>query len=84
MKSISKKTSDRVCNHMNSDHLESVHNYLKHYCKVNNFGYAKMEEITSKSIKIKYDDKIASIDFEKEISEEDIHDTLVKMARDIK
>tara|TARA_B100000963_G_scaffold313968_1_gene292232 strand:+ start:303 stop:434 length:132 start_codon:yes stop_codon:yes gene_type:complete len=43
-----------------------------------------MDEITSKSLKIKYDDKIACIDFEKEISEEDIHDTLVKMARQIK
>jgi len=83
MNSISKKTSDRVCDHMNSDHLESVHNYLRHYCKVNKFRYAKMEEITSKSIKIKYDDKIAYIDFEKEISENDIHDTLVKMARQI-
>ena len=84
MKSISKKTSERVCNHMNNDHLESVHNYLKHFCKVNNFKYARMEEITSKSLKIKYDDKIACIDFEKEISEEDIHDTLVKMANQIK
>ena len=84
MVTISKKTSDRVCNHMNSDHLESVHNYLRHYCKVNNFSHAKMEEITSKSLKIKYDNKIAIIDFEKEITEEDIHDTLVKMAKQIK
>ena len=84
MKSISKKTSDRVCNHMNSDHLESVHNYLKHYCNVNNFKSAAMQEITSNSMKIKYDDKVASIDFENEISEEDIHDILVKMAREIK
>jgi len=43
-----------------------------------------MEEITSKSLKIKYDNKVAIIDFEKEISEEDIHDTLVKMAKQIK
>tara|TARA_Y100000589_G_C27087121_1_gene602246 strand:- start:705 stop:836 length:132 start_codon:yes stop_codon:yes gene_type:complete len=43
-----------------------------------------MEEITSKFIKIKYDDKFAQINFEKEIAEEDLHDTLVKMARKIK
>ena len=84
MNSISKEVSDRVCNHMNSDHLESVHNYLRHYCKINNFINAKMEEITSKSIKIEYDDKVAYIDFEREISEEDIHNTLVKMAKQIK
>ena len=83
MNLISKKTSDRVCNHMNSDHLESVHNYLRHYCKINNFTHAKMEEITSKSIKIKYDDKFANINLEEEISEENIHDTLVKMAKEI-
>tara|TARA_Y100000589_G_scaffold292775_1_gene297156 strand:- start:239 stop:493 length:255 start_codon:yes stop_codon:yes gene_type:complete len=84
MNTISKKTSERVCNHMNSDHLESVHNYLRHYCNINEFKYAKLEEITSKSLRIKYDDKIANIDFDKEISEEDIHDTLVKMARQLK
>ena len=84
MKSVSKKTSDRVCNHMNNDHLESVHNYLRHFCKANDFKQARMEEITSKSLKIKYDDNVAIIDFEKEISEEDIHDTLVKMAKQIK
>ncbi len=81
MNLISKKTSKRVCNHMNSDHLESVHNYLKHYCNINNFKSAMMKEITSKYIRIEYDDKVATIDFEKEISEEEIHDTLVKMAR---
>ena len=84
MGSISKKTSDRVCNHMNNDHLESIHNYLRHYCNITVFKNARMEEITSKSIKIKYDDNIASINFEKEISEEDIHDTLVKMDKQIK
>ena len=84
MNLISKKTSDRVCNHMNSDHIESVHNYLRYYCKINDFKKANMEEITSKSLKIKYDGKVASINFENEISEEDIHDTLVKMARQIK
>jgi len=69
---------------MNNDHLESIHNYLRHYCNISEFKNAKMEEITSKNIKIKYDDKVVSIAFEKEISEEDIHDTLVKMAKQIK
>ena len=84
MNSISKKTSERVCNHMNRDHLDSVHNYLKYYCNIKDFNSASMEEITSKFVKIKYDDKFANIDFEKEISEEEIHDTLVKLAKNIK
>ena len=48
-------------------------------CKV-----AKMIEIQSKCMKIMYDNKIATIDFQKEISEEEIHDTLVSMAKAIK
>ena len=28
MKIISKETSKRVCDHMNNDHIDSVHKYL--------------------------------------------------------
>ena len=50
MKIISAKTSERVCKHMNNDHVESVHKYLKYYGK---------------------------------ISEDEIHETLVSMIREI-
>ena len=83
MKRISSKTSKRVCDHMNNDHLESVHKYLKHYGKVSNFNQAYMEEINNKFIRIKYDGKSAIINFKNEISEEEIHSTLVTMIRDI-
>ncbi len=84
MNSISKQTSKRVCDHMNKDHIDSVHIYLKYYAKIDNFKVAKMTEINSTSIKINYDDKIAVINFQKEITEEEIHDTLVSMIKDIK
>ena len=42
-----------------------------------------MEEISSKFIKIKYDGNYAIINFKTEISEEEIHSTLVKMIREI-
>ena len=83
MKVISQKTSRRVCDHMNKDHLDSVYKYLKFYGKIHNFKTAEMEEITNKFIKVKYDDKIFKLNFEEEISEEDIHDTLVKMLKGI-
>ena len=83
MKKISSKTSKRVCDHMNSDHLESVHKYLKHYGKISNFKQAYMEEITNKCMKIKYDGNLAKINFKNEISEEEIHSTLVSMIKDI-
>ena len=83
MKIISSTTSKRVCDHMNKDHLESVHKYLRHYANISEFNDACMEEINNKYIKIKYDEKFAIINFKNEISEEDIHETLVKMAKDL-
>ena len=83
MKTISLNTSKRVCNHMNKDHIASVHKYLRHYGKIFKFKEAYMEEINSKFMKIKYDDKYAIINFKTEISEEEIHSTLVSMLRDI-
>ena len=80
---ISSNTSKRVCNHMNKDHIASVHKYLKHYGKIFEFKEAYMEEINSKFMKIKYDDNYAIINFKTEISEEEIHSTLVSMLRDI-
>ena len=83
MKFISEKTSKRVCDHMNIDHIDSVHKYLKYYANIKQFKEAKMEEINSTSMKIKYDNKIAVITFKEEISEEDIHKTLVFMIKNI-
>ena len=83
MKIISSKTSDRVCKHMNEDHLESVHKYLKHYGNISEFNEAYLEEINNKSMKISYDGKIAIINFKNQISEEEIHSTLVSMIREI-
>ena len=42
-----------------------------------------MEEISNNFIKIRYDGKVAIINFKKEISEEEIHSTLVSMIKDI-
>ena len=47
MKIISKETSKRVCDHMNKDHIDSVHKYLIHYGKISTFENAYMEEINN-------------------------------------
>ena len=83
MKKISLKTSKRVCKHMNKDHIDSVHKYLVHYGKISGFKEAYLEEISNRYMKIKYDGKSAIINFKNEISEEDIHSTLVSMANEI-
>ena len=51
MKIISKETSKRVCDHMNNDHIDSVHKYLIHYGKITRFENAYMEEINNSYIK---------------------------------
>ena len=84
MKVISSKTSKRVCKHMNNDHIDSVHKYLIHYGKISDFKEAYLEEISSQYMKINYDGKSIFINFKREISEEEIHTTLVSMIREIK
>ena len=84
MKIISSETSKRVCKHMNKDHIDSVHKYLIHYGNISDFKKAYLEEISSQYMKINYDGKFAIINFKKEISEEEIHATLVSMLREIK
>ena len=84
MKIISSKTSQRVCKHMNKDHIDSVHKYLKHYGKISEFKEAYLEKISSKYMKIQYDGKSKMINFKNEISEDEIHETLVSMIKVIK
>ena len=83
MKIISSKTSKRVCNHMNKDHIDTVHKYLVHYGKISKFKEAYLEEISSQFMKIKYDGKSIIINFKNEISEDEIHSTLISMIREI-
>ena len=84
MKIISKETSQRVCNHMNNDHIDSVYKYLIHYGKISRFENAYMEDISNSYIKINYDGQSAIINFKNEISEEEIHSTLISMIKEIK
>ena len=63
--------------------MDSIHKYLKFYAKIEQFKDAKMEEINSTSMKIKYDNKLAEIKFKEEISEDEIHKTLVSMIKNI-
>ena len=83
MKIISSKTSKRICRHMNKDHIDSVHKYLIHYGKISYFKKAYLEEISNQFMKINYDGNSVTINFKNEISEEEIHSTLISMIREI-
>ena len=73
MKIISKETSKRVCDHMNNDHIDSVHKYLIHYGEISLFENAYMEEISNSYIKINYDGHSAIINFKKPNTEEKLY-----------
>tara|TARA_Y100000746_G_C15172379_1_gene313728 strand:+ start:146 stop:400 length:255 start_codon:yes stop_codon:yes gene_type:complete len=83
MKKISSEISERVCKHMNKDHIESVHKYLRYYGNISEFQEAYLVKISSRFMKIKYDNNFETIYFKNEISEEEIHETLVSMIREI-
>tara|TARA_Y100000991_G_C21892762_1_gene314529 strand:+ start:227 stop:436 length:210 start_codon:yes stop_codon:yes gene_type:complete len=68
---------------MNKDHIDTVHKYLVHYGKISKFKEAYLEEISSQFMKIKYDGKSIIINFKNEISEDEIHSTLVSMIKEI-
>ena len=68
---------------MNKDHIDSVHKYLIHYGKISYFKKAYLEEISNQFMKINYDGNSVTINFKNEISEEEIHSTLISMIREI-
>ena len=52
---IREETSKRICNHMNKDHMDAIHGYLKNYTDIKDFQEVELCEITSTCMKIKYD-----------------------------
>ena len=83
------RSIDNPLNFINSNILgtynliESVRKYLKHYGQISKFNEAYMDKINNKYMKINYDGKSKIIYFKNEISEEEIHSTLVNMIREI-
>ena len=81
---ITKVSSQRICNHMNKDHLEAVHAYAKYYGKIENFRSAEMISLSPELIKLKIDDQTIDIEFDHILQDcSDAHQTLVKMIKAI-
>ncbi len=81
---ITKKSSTRICNHMNKDHENAVNAYAKHYGKVKTFKSAKMIRLTKESIQLKVDDQTLEIKFDHILEDcSDAHQTLIRMIKAI-
>ena len=80
---ITKEVSDRICNHMNRDHSESVLKYVNYYAGIDSPKVAKMVEISSREMSIDVDGEIVKISFDHYLLDsKDAHMTLVKMIRE--
>ena len=80
--SITLETSNRICNHMNKDHKDSLLKYAIEYGEVSNPINIEMLAINSLGMKLNVDGKILQINFDHNlIDSKDAHRTLVEMAK---
>ncbi len=81
---ITKAVSNRICNHMNRDHNDSIIKYVIHYAEIKEPKVVKMLEINSNYMTIEVDGEGINIPFEHTLLDsKDAHITLVKMLKDI-
>ena len=83
-KAITSEVSDRICRHMNADHIEAVFSYAKHYAGIGHPNKVKMVKITQKAMHLIVDNSPVKISFDHLLKDSvDAHQTLVKMIKDI-
>ncbi|MCU0567792.1 MAG: DUF2470 domain-containing protein [Oculatellaceae cyanobacterium Prado106] len=80
------EVSDRICKHMNKDHVDSVIFYATHYAGMTNVTTAEMVKIDHQGmdLNVQVNDTIqpVRIAFEHELADaKDAHHTLVEMLK---
>ena len=74
------EVSNRICHHMNEDHLDAVLAYAKHYGGAIDPSQVEMVEVTPKDMELKVDGARVRIPFNHTlIDSKDAHRTLVAM-----
>ncbi len=81
---ITEEISNRICSHMNSDHMDALILYADYYGGVSNPNEVKMLKITERSIHLLVDNKNLEVEFDHILKDSsDAHQTLVKMIKSI-
>ena len=81
---ITKAVSNRICDHMNRDHKDSIIKYVIHYAEIKEPKVVRMLEINSSYMTIEVDGDRVNIPFEHTLLDsKDAHRTLVQMLKDI-
>ena len=81
---ITKAVSNRICDHMNRDHNNSIREYVIHYSEIQEPKVVRMLGINSSYMTIEVDGDKVDIPFDHTLLDsKDAHITLVKMLKDI-
>ena len=81
---INKEISQRICDHMNSDHKDSILKYVIYYGHIKNPKIAHMLEISPDEMKIDVDGEVICIPFKHTLLDsKDAHRTLVQMIKEL-
>ena len=81
---LTKAVSNRICDHMNRDHKDSIIKYVIHYTEIKEPKVVRMLEINSSYMTIEVDGDRINIPFEHTLLDsKDAHITLVQMLKDI-
>ncbi len=79
---LTKEVSNRICDHMNRDHNDSIIKYVIYYGGVQNPKVVRMVEINSNSMIIEVDGANINIAFDHTLLDsKDAHRTLVEMIK---
>ena len=81
---ITTAVSNRICDHMNRDHKDSIIKYVIHYAEIKEPKVVRMLEINSSYMMIEADGDRVDIPFDHTLLDsQDAHRTLVQMLKDI-
>ena len=81
---ITKAVSNRICEHMNKDHIDSILKYVIHYSEIKEPKVVRMLGINSSYMTIEVDGGSIDIPFDHILLDsKDAHRTLVGMLKDI-
>ena len=79
---ITNDISDRICKHMNAEHLEALISYAVHYGGIKEASAVKMLSMTSEAMELEVDGSKIKIAFDHRlVDSEDAHRTLVSMLK---
>lgn len=74
--------SERICRHMNDDHVDAVLQYALHYGGVSAANIATMTAVNADAMSLEVDGKPLRIPFDHTLTDsEDAHRTMVAMLR---